>query len=80
MKNILVVGSINMDMTIHTERMPVLGETITGNGFFTAFGGKGVNQAVALAKQGADVKFIGAAGADANGAACVNNLKDNGIE
>ena len=80
MKNVLVVGSINMDLTIYTDKMPVLGETVTGTGFFSAFGGKGVNQAAALAKQGMNVKFIGAVGNDLNGEKCLKNLKDMGIE
>ncbi len=79
MKNVLVVGSINMDMTIIADRFPNPGETVTGNSFCTHFGGKGANQAVALSKQGTNVKFIGAVGKDANGKACIENLEKNGV-
>ena len=48
-KNVLVIGSINVDYVIHTERLPKLGETLTGSDFAMNFGGKGANQAVALA-------------------------------
>ena len=49
-KSIVVVGSINTDMTIKTEWLPRPGETILGGRFFTAQGGKGANQAVAAAR------------------------------
>ena len=50
MKNILIIGSINMDLVINTDILPKLGETIHGKGFMTSFGGKGANQAIAVAK------------------------------
>lgn len=46
MKNILVIGSINADMVIYTDRMPQIGETISGRDFTVNQGGKGANQAV----------------------------------
>ena len=52
MKKIYVVGSINTDLVIKAPYMPVSGETLTGEGFFTAHGGKGANQAVAAARLG----------------------------
>lgn len=79
MKNVLVIGSINMDMVIKTPRIPVLGETITGNGFATVPGGKGENQAVAAARLGIAVKMIGAVGNDHFGGALNKNLSENGV-
>ena len=67
MKNVLVVGSINMDYVIHTERLPKLGETITGSDFAMNFGGKGANQATATAKLGCPTKMLGAVGDDLAG-------------
>lgn len=62
MKNILVVGSINMDMVINIDRVPHIGETISGNGFMIVPGGKGSNQAVACAKLGGQTKMLGCVG------------------
>lgn len=78
--NIVVIGSINTDLVINTSRIPKIGETITGSGFSVNCGGKGVNQAVAAAKLGGSVTFIGAAGKDENGNISVENLNKNGID
>lgn len=51
-QKILVVGSTNTDMVIQTDHLPVLGETILGGTFFMNPGGKGANQAVAIARLG----------------------------
>lgn len=59
---ICVVGSINMDLVVHTPRLPEADETILGGPFGTYPGGKGANQAVAAAMLGADVSFVGAVG------------------
>ena len=80
MKNVLVIGSINVDYVIHTERLPKLGETLTGSDFAMNFGGKGANQAVALAKTGCNVKMLGAVGNDLSGELAINNLKAFGID
>ena len=80
MKNILVVGSINVDYVIGTERLPKLGETIVGSDFSMNFGGKGANQATALAKQGCCVKMLGAVGKDLSGELAVKNLESFGID
>lgn len=79
-KNILVVGSINMDYVIHTERLPKLGETLTGSGFSMNYGGKGANQASAVAKQGCDTKMLGAVGRDLSGGLAIQNLESYGID
>ena len=80
MKNILVVGSINMDLTVSTPKIPVMGETIHGHSFVTSPGGKGANQAIAAAKSGGTVKFFGAVGNDVYANVLVNNLEYNGVE
>lgn len=62
MKNIYILGSVNMDLVIHTDKMPEQGETLLGTSFMMNAGGKGANQAVAVAKAGGNAKFIGAVG------------------
>ncbi len=79
-KHILVVGSINVDYVIHTERLPKLGETITGSDFAMNFGGKGANQAVALAKAGCEVRMLGAVGKDHAGDLALQNLNMWGVD
>lgn len=77
---ISVIGSINMDMNILAERIPLKGETVFGKDINYKPGGKGANQAVAMAKLGADVKFFGCIGNDENGKKTVENLKNQGID
>ena len=77
--NFVVIGSINTDLVIHTDRLPKAGETLSGSGFFVNCGGKGANQAVALAKLGGTVIFIGAVGNDTYGDAAIENLKKHHI-
>lgn len=77
---ITIVGSINIDLVLRTPRMPLLGETISGNGFRQVGGGKGANQAVAAARQGAEVHFVGAVGDDAFGRGALMDLGANGVE
>ena len=60
-----VVGSINLDLVARCERLPKPGETVTGATFERVPGGKGANQAVAAARLGADVRFVGCVGKDA---------------
>ncbi len=76
---VLVIGSANADYLIHTDRMPCLGETRTGSGFTINAGGKGLNQAVALAKLGADTVFLGAVGDDEGGRMLLDTLTAHGI-
>lgn len=61
---VLVVGSLNMDLVVNLKRMPNPGETVLGDTFATFAGGKGLNQAVATARAGANVRMIGALGDD----------------
>lgn len=79
MKNVLVIGSINVDYVIHTARIPKLGETVTGDSFSMNFGGKGANQATALAKVGCHVRMLGAVGNDSAGDLAVKNLESAGV-
>jgi len=80
MDRITVIGSLNMDMVINTPRVPATGETILGNGFTTVPGGKGANQAVAIARLGGTVSMAGCVGGDAFGEALVHNLSVNGVD
>ncbi|MBY6681294.1 ribokinase [Rhodococcus sp. BP-316] len=61
---ITIVGSINMDLVARTPTLPAPGETVLGSAFRTSPGGKGANQAVAAARAGAEVVFVGAVGSD----------------
>ena len=61
---IVVVGSFNADLVSYMERMPRPGETVHGDRFATGAGGKGSNQAVAAARMGAEVTFVGRVGND----------------
>jgi len=77
---VLVVGSLNMDLTAFAPRLPLPGETLMGTGWATANGGKGGNQAVAAARLGARVAMIGRVGRDAHGEALRAALIAEGIE
>lgn len=76
-KNVVVIGSSNTDMIIKMTRIPKPGETVLGGKFFTAAGGKGANQAVAVARAGGNVTFIARLGDDPLGRQAVNGfIKD----
>ena len=79
MPRVVVIGSANMDITVRVERLPHLGETVSGGEFYTAFGGKGANQAVAAYKAGADMRFLAKVGCDQNGDAIIENLEGLGL-
>jgi len=79
MNKILIIGSTNMDIAAKLEHLPKPGETVGDATLFRAFGGKGANQAVAAARAGGDVGFIGCIGNDANGQQMKTNLKKEGI-
>lgn len=76
---ILVVGSSNTDMVIKTHHFPAPGETILGGSFLMNSGGKGANQAVAAARLGGKVTFVGKIGNDIFGKRAVQQLEDEGI-
>lgn len=76
---VTVVGSFNMDLFIETERFPTPGEAVHGRNFRRAPGGKGANQACALARLGTPAAIIGAVGQDAFGDEMVANLMEAGV-
>lgn len=76
---ILVVGSLGMDYTFSTKRFPNSGETIIGESFKTAPGGKGANQAVQVARLNGDTTMVGRLGNDDNGKALLQIMKDENI-
>lgn len=76
---VLVFGSINMDVVVRVPRLPASGETLIGNEFFTAFGGKGANQAVAVAKLNVPVSMVGQVGNDDFGQTLLVGLKAVGV-
>ncbi len=75
-----VVGSINTDLILSMEKVPDAGENVVGTDYGYANGGKGANQATALARLGAKTKMIGKVGGDSNGEKLIENLKKNGID
>lgn len=77
---ITVVGSINMDLVVRTNRFPKQGETALGDLYTTVPGGKGANQAVAAARLGSEVHMIGAVGTDAFGDELLAGLKAESIQ
>lgn len=76
MTQIVVVGSLNIDLTSHLPRWPHVGETVTALSTQIDLGGKGANQAVAAARLGASVGLIGAVGADAFGQQVIRTLTE----
>lgn len=76
---IAVVGSINMDLVIRCQRLPMPGETVMAASAMELCGGKGANQAVAAARAGGDVVMIGRVGDDAFGEKLRMNLSDGGL-
>src|SRR5512133_1583506 len=80
MPDILVVGSLNADLVVRTPRFPKPGETISGEDLQIIPGGKGANQAVAAARQGASVAMLGRVGNDSFGPALIRNLEQNNVD
>ncbi len=79
-KPIVVVGSVTMDMVTRTPQIPRIGQTIIGTSFSTTPGGKGANQAVAAARLGYPVQFIGMVGNDIYGPQLIQNLANGGVD
>ena len=80
MNTIYVLGSLNMDLVIESDKIPTKGETVRGENFSTCPGGKGLNQAIVAAKLGAKVKMLGAIGYDSFGEKMFNALKENNVD
>lgn len=77
---LVVVGSINVDVTAAVERLPRAGETVGGGRLRRDVGGKGANQAVAASRLGARVRMVGAVGSDTDGAWAVETLRAAGVD
>lgn len=79
MNKICILGSINMDMVVSVDKMPLVGETIFSENFKLAHGGKGANQAVASQRLGSEVYMISKVGKDAYGLQILNGLEKENI-
>jgi ribokinase len=77
---IIVFGSINVDLVFRMPKLPRAGETVLGEEYFTAPGGKGANQAVAAARDGASVRMVGAVGDDGFAAVGLAELARAGVD
>lgn len=78
--NLVVLGSINADHILNLETFPTPGETVTGNQYQVAFGGKGANQAVAAGRSGANIAFIACTGDDDTGERVRKQLESDNID
>ncbi|MGM8448701.1 ribokinase [Enterobacter bugandensis] len=78
--NLVVLGSINADHILNLETFPTPGETVTGNQYQVAFGGKGANQAVAAGRSGANIAFIACTGDDDTGERVRKQLASDNID
>lgn len=77
---VIVVGSVNVDLTAHVSSFPQPGQTILSRSLSTAVGGKGANQAVAAARLGAEVTFVGCRGSDAHGGLITEAFRSSGVD
>ncbi|MGB5633206.1 MAG: ribokinase, partial [Waterburya sp.] len=76
---VVVFGSINLDLVVEVAHLPVKGETVIGDRFYAAAGGKAANQAVAIAKLGAKVSLVGQIGDDNFGETLIEGLQAAGV-
>ena len=80
MSKVIVLGSLNMDLVVTTDRLPTPGETLKGRAFATYPGGKGANQAVGAARLGCDVSMMGRVGDDDFGQSLINILATENVD
>ena len=80
MSKVIVLGSLNMDLVVTTDRLPTPGETLKGRAFATYPGGKGANQAVGAARLGCDVSMMGRVGDDDFGQSLINILAMENVD
>ncbi len=80
MGNLVVVGGVNLDLTVHADTRPGAGETVVGRGPVASSGGKGANQAVAAAYAGASVRLCAVVGDDAAGGEQLAQLRSSGVD
>ena len=80
MKELYILGSLNMDLACYASSFPNKGETVSGHSFRQGAGGKGLNQAVAAARLGAKVHLLGAVGNDSFGVTMKGILAKEGID
>ena len=78
--DVLVIGSLNADLVVRAPHFPQPGETISGDDLHIIPGGKGANQAVAAARQGASVSILGRVGKDSFGPFLLNSLKSDSVD
>ncbi len=78
--SVVVFGSVNMDLVVEVQRLPLAGETLLGQNFFTAPGGKGANQAVAAARLGSHTRMVGRVGQDVFGTTLRDSLATDGVD
>ena len=79
MRKVLVIGSISIDNTVYTSKLPTAGTTVSANSYISNVGGKGANQACACLFLGGNVAFIGAIGEDDNGKRVKEFLRSQGL-
>ena len=77
---VVVLGGINMDLVTYAPNFPQAGETVVGSSFLTYPGGKGANQAVAVARMEARAAMVGRVGTDIFGPQLVDLLRDSGVD
>ncbi|MEW8972919.1 MAG: ribokinase [Tissierellaceae bacterium] len=78
-KNVIVVGSMNMDLVVNTDEIPKVGETVLGNELLQIPGGKGANQGVAIAKLNNNITFLGKVGKDGFGDELLKSMSNAGV-